>query len=90
MNLYPDKTMRISIASLGAVSALASLWQFYLFVQFRNSAGVLDPQGGTVSLWLAMAAAAVAAAAMALLVLFAAHDDKEDVIHIAYDEEAPK
>ena len=50
---------KISIKSLAAVIGVAALaalgaWQFYLFVTFKNSQGVVDLQGGTIHLWLAI------------------------------------
>jgi hypothetical protein len=84
MKLYPKKTMRLSLASLGAISAIASLWYFYLFVQFRNPEGMLDPQGGTLYLWLTIAAASVACVVAAFLFFSAANHDREEVNHIAY------
>jgi peptidoglycan/LPS O-acetylase OafA/YrhL len=89
MNLYSDKTTRLSIGALGALSALFSLWQFYLFVQFRNATGQPVPQGGSINLWLAISAAAVACVAIAFLFFFAVNYDKS-VDHIAYYEQAHK
>lgn len=45
-----------AVASLMAVTAV---WQFYLFVMFRDSQGLLDVQGGTLHLWLAIGGAAI-------------------------------
>ena len=89
MNLYYAKTARVSIAALGTLSVFLSLWQFYLFFQFRDAAGRLDPQGGSLNLWLAVGAAAAACAAVALLFFFAVNGDK-GVNHIAYYEQAHK
>jgi hypothetical protein len=50
-------------ALLWVVSLLAAAiaaWQFYLFVVFRDSRGILDAQGGGLNLWLAIGAAGVA------------------------------
>ena len=77
-----SKILRLSITALSAASALVALWQFYLFVQFKNAAGQLDPQGGTLNLWLAILAALVACAAGAYLAFAAVNHDKDDVIHI--------
>jgi hypothetical protein len=79
---YPNKILRALLIALSATSTLVALWQFYLFVQFRNAAGVLDPQGGTGKLWLAIAAALIACAAAAYLFFSTVNHDKEDVIHI--------
>ena len=45
----------IGLAVLGAVAA----WQFYLFAAFKDAAGVVDVQGGTVHLWLAIGCALI-------------------------------
>lgn len=87
MNLYPNKATRILVGALGALGAGLSIWQFYLFVQFRNAAGQFDAQGGALNLWLAVGAAGVACAAMALLSFLAVNGHK-DVEHIAYYEQA--
>lgn len=79
---YPSKTLRMALMALSAVSALVALWQFYLFVQFRNAAGRLDPQGGPMHLWLAIIAALIACAAGAYMAFSVVNHDKDDVIHI--------
>ena len=48
------------------VAAAVALWQFYLFVVFRNSQGILDVQGGGLNLWLGIGAAAVTCACVCL------------------------
>ena len=79
---HPGKTLRTLITALCAASALVALWQFYLFVQFKNAAGQFEPQGGTHILWLAIGAALVACAAAAYLFFSAVNHEKEDVMHI--------
>lgn len=44
------------------LAAAFAVWQFYLFVVFRDSRGALDVQGGGLNLWLAIGAAGVACA----------------------------
>lgn len=46
--------------TVGLLSAAIALWQFYLFVVFRDSQGLLDVQGGTLNLWLAVGATVTA------------------------------
>ena len=79
---HPGKILRTLITALAAASALVALWQFYLFVQFKNAAGQFEPQGGTHILWLAISAAFVACAAAAYLFFSAVNHEKEDVMHI--------
>jgi len=38
---------------LAALAAFAG-WQFYLFAIFKDEKGVVDVQGGTIHLWLAV------------------------------------
>jgi cell division protein FtsX len=79
---HPKKMLRAFMMALCAVGALIAVWQFYLFVQFRNVAGGVDPQGGTSNLWLAVAAALVACVAGAYLVFSTVTHEQEDVMHI--------
>jgi hypothetical protein len=41
----------------GILWAAIAVWQFYLFVVFRDSRGTLDVQGGGSHLWYAVGAA---------------------------------
>jgi hypothetical protein len=50
-----QRTMLLWI--IGLVMAAIATWQFFLFVGFRDSKGLLESQGGTVHLWLAIGAA---------------------------------
>lgn len=77
-----SKTLRLCLTLVSALSAGIALWQFYLFVQFRNAAGRLDPQGGPLHLWLAIIAALIACAAGAYIAFSLVNHDKDDVIHI--------
>jgi hypothetical protein len=47
---------KILLWVLGLLLGAAAVWQFYLFVSFRGSAGHLEASGGTIHLWLAIAA----------------------------------
>ncbi len=65
-----------------ALLAAIAVWQFYLFVNFKGTSGVLDVQGGRGHLWLAITAAVFACfAAFFVFSAFLSHD-REDVIHI--------
>jgi hypothetical protein len=44
---------------VGLMMAAIATWQFYLFAAFRDSQGLLEVQGGTLHLWLAIGAAVV-------------------------------
>lgn len=49
---------------VGLLMGAIAMWQFYLFVAFRDSSGTLDIQGGGLHLWLAIGAAAVTCACL--------------------------
>ena len=51
---------RALLWAVGLAAAAVAVWQFYLFVMFRDTRGALDAQGGGLNLWLALGAAAVA------------------------------
>ena len=48
------------LLTVGLLMAAIATWQFYLFVAFRDSQGVLEAQGGALHLWLAIGAAVMA------------------------------
>ena len=75
----------IGLAVLGAVSA----WQFYLFAVFKNSDGVVDIQGGTVHLWLAIGTALIVCIAAFFLFSQFLRYDKRNEIHITSPGHAP-
>ena len=68
----------IGLAVLGAVAA----WQFYLFAVFKNSDGVVDVQGGTIHLWLAIGCALIVCIAGFFLFSRFLRYDQRDEIHI--------
>lgn len=76
------KIMRSLLFPFMAIAALASLWQFYFFVWFRNGEGVFDPQGGTFHLVLAFGSAILACALAASLFFTAINRAKDNVIRI--------
>jgi hypothetical protein len=47
------------LLAVGILLALVAVWQFYLFVVFRDAQGALDVQGGGPNLWYAIGAAAL-------------------------------
>jgi amino acid permease len=70
--------MVIAIAALAAVA----LWQFYVFVTFRNVTGEVEIQGGATHLWLAIGFAATACIAAILGASFLLRYDRSDEMHI--------
>ena len=73
-----------NIKSLVAAIVLAVLaaWQFYLFVSFKNSQGVVDVQGGTFHLWLAIGIALIVCIAGVFLFSKFLRYDTRNEIHI--------
>jgi hypothetical protein len=44
------------LLAAGVLWAVIAIWQFYLFVVFRDTRGALDVQGGGLHLWSAIGA----------------------------------
>lgn len=70
-----------AVLGVMAVAAVA-VWQFYLFVTFKNSHGLVDVQGGTIHLWLAIGAVMIACLAGFFLFSVFVRYDKNDELHI--------
>jgi hypothetical protein len=78
------KSLTNVLAAVVGVIAIAAIavWQFYLFVTFRTSQGVMDLQGGTIHLWLAIGAAMLACLAGFLVFSVFLRYDKNNELHI--------
>jgi len=57
MSYYGKRFMNTFLLAAGIFWAAIAVWQFYLFVIFRDSLGALDAQGGGSHLWYAIGAA---------------------------------
>ena len=66
MNSNGNNSIKVLLWIVGLAAAAVAVWQFYLFVVFRDSRGALDAQGGGLNLWLALGSAAVACACVCL------------------------
>jgi hypothetical protein len=66
--------------TVGLLMAAIAVWQFYLFATIKDSQGVVDLQGGTLHLWLAIGAS-LAACACAFLGIFR-RINKAEELHI--------
>ena len=75
---YARKNMRnVTGSILGVIAAAAiSIWQFYLFVTFKNL------QGGTGHLWWAIVMAVLACTAAFLVFSVFVRHDTDDDLHI--------
>ncbi len=65
-----------------AISAAVALWQFYVFVTFRNGEGVTDLQGGKVHLGVAILFGVLALLAAFLLLSRTVQYDRGSELHI--------
>jgi hypothetical protein len=82
--MHIRKSLTNVLLAVTGVTALAAVavWQFYLFVNFRTSQGVLDVQGGSVHLWLAIGAVFAACLAGFLVFSVFLRYDKDNEMHI--------
>jgi hypothetical protein len=65
-----------------AVLAAIALWQFYAFVTFKNAAGSLDIQGGSMHLWLAIGFGVAACIGAFAGASFFMRYDRNEELHI--------
>jgi len=57
MGYYGKRSTSAFLLIVGMLWAAIAVWQFYLFVVFRDAGGALDAQGGGSHLWYAIGAA---------------------------------
>jgi hypothetical protein len=88
---YATKNLKNVVGSIAGLIVVAAIgiWQFYAYVTFKDPNGVLNAEGGTIHLLLAIVMA-VFACLMAFLVfsIFLRHDSDDD-LHITFAP-APK
>ena len=53
MDITTSYARILTLPGLAIFAAIAA-WQFYLFAAFRGTDGVVDVQGGTIHLWVAI------------------------------------
>ena len=70
-----------SIIAVIVVAAI-SVWQFYVFVTFRDTNGVVDLQGGIRHFWFALALALIACAGGFFVFSVFLRHDTSDELHI--------
>lgn len=70
-----------SVVGVMSIAAIA-IWQFYAFVTFKNSEGVLDAQGGQQHLWWAAGLGLLACIAAFLCFSVFLRYDRNDEMHI--------
>ena len=59
MSYHVNRLASTVLLAVGILFAAVAVWQFYLFVVFRDGKGALDAQGGGSHLWYAIGAAAL-------------------------------
>ena len=69
-------------ASGVVVIALAAIWQFYVFVTFKNAVGAADLQGGKAHLWWAIALGVIAFIGTFLILSTSMQYDRGSEMHI--------
>jgi hypothetical protein len=82
--MYIRKSRTNVITGFSGVIALVTtaLWQFYLFVAFKDSNGTVDVPGGTLHLWLAIGIALIACIAGFFVFSVFLRRDRDDELHI--------
>ena len=78
------KSLTNILAAVVGVLALAAMavWQFYLFVTFKDSQGLVAAPGGTHHLWWALGAALSACLAGLLMFSVFVRYDETNEMHI--------
>lgn len=81
---HVKKNLTNVVASIIGVILIVAIavWQFYLFVTFKNSNGIVDLQGGTHHLWWAILMTVLACVVgFAVFSIFLRYD-RDDEMHI--------
>jgi hypothetical protein len=68
----------LGLAIFGAIAG----WQFYLFATFRGTDGVVDVQGGTIHLWVAIGIGLVTCFGAFFLISSFRRYDRRNEMHI--------
>jgi hypothetical protein len=81
---YIKKSLTSVTAAMIAVMSFTvlAIWQFYMFISFRNEQGTMSMQGGTHHLWLAIGAALIACTAGFFVFSVFLRHDTDDELHI--------
>ena len=82
MHIRKNRTNVITAVSGVIALVTIAVWQFYLFVAFKDSNGTIDVQGGTLHLWLAIGIALVACIGGFFVFSVFLRHDRDDELHI--------
>ena len=79
-----QKTRKNLLPALMGVISLAAIavWQFYVFVTFKDETGLVDVQGGRLHLWAAIGLGLIACIATFLILSVLVRHDRSDEMHI--------
>jgi hypothetical protein len=79
-----QKTRKNLVTALIGVISLAAVavWQFYVFVTFKDATGFADGQGGRLHLWVAVGFGLIACIAAFLILSVLVRHDRSDEMHI--------
>jgi uncharacterized membrane protein len=81
-NIRKSLTNVLAAVTVVLTIAAIAIWQFYQFIIFKGSNGLVDMQGGRYHLWWAVGAALVACVAgFFVFSMFLRHDEGDD-LHI--------
>jgi uncharacterized membrane protein len=69
-------------ALIGVIAlVMLAVWQFYLFVVFKESSGIANAPGGMLHLWLAIGITLIACISFFVFSIFLRHD-RDDELNI--------
>ena len=83
---HATKNLKSVVASIVGLVVIATigLWQFYAYVTFKDANGILNDQGGTVHLLLAIVMAVFACLVGFLVFSSFLRHDSSDELHITF------
>ena len=81
MDITTSYARILTLLGLAIFAAIAA-WQFYLFAAFRGTDGVVDVQGGTIHLWVAIGIGLVTCVGAFFLISSFRRYDRRNEMHI--------
>ena len=81
MDITKSYTRALMLPGLAIFAAIAA-WQFYLFATFKSTDGVIDVQGGSVHLWVAMVVGLITCVGAFFLISSFRRYDRRNEMHI--------
>ena len=81
MDITKSYARMLTLLGLAIFGAIAG-WQFYLFATFRGTDGVVDVQGGTIHLWVAIGIGLVTCFGAFFLISSFRRYDRRNEMHI--------